>query len=95
MTGGWRSYYAKESRIAYLNFWYCRLIGCQIVGLQAHRLSSDFSTDVAFKANLHLAVWVENDGDRVSVEQGFVQGILALVHPALLIFNALPTPRVA
>ena len=56
-------------------------------------LLSDFSTDVALKANLNSSVGPEDDGNRVPVEQGFVQGILALVHPPLLILHAVSTPR--
>ena len=50
---------------------------------------------MALKADFHPAVGIEDDGDIIPVEQGFVQGILALIHPPLLVGDALATPRVA
>ncbi len=67
---------------------------CKTTGT-ANRPSADFSTHVALKANLHPAIRVNDYRDRIAVEQGFIQGILALVNPTLFILNALATPRVA
>ena len=59
------------------------------------RPSADFSTAVALKADFDPAVGVEDDGNRVAVEEGFVQGVLALVNPLFLVLDTLATPRVA
>ena len=67
---------------------------CRKYGTAA-RPSADFSTAMALKADFHPAVGIEDDGDVIPVEQGFVQGILALIHPPLLVGDALATPRVA
>ena len=61
----------------------------------AARPSADFSTLMALEADFHPAVGIDNDGDVIPVQQGFVQGILALIYPPLLVGDALATPRVA
>ena len=62
---------------------------------RANGPSTDFSTRVPLEPDLHRAVGVNDDGHGIPVVQGFVKGLLGLVHPPFLVLDLLAAPRVA